>query len=186
MAQTPNQAQEPGVGLGETIAWLTLAIGMWAYSIKFDIDTVAYKFGPVSWPRAALGAIVVLAIAQWLMAKVVANRGGVVTEDAYSRSANAESGALTWWRIIATFTVPLIYLALLPHTGYFVTTPLFLVAYMLVFRERSMKYVAITAIGLYVVSLAIFSKLLFVPLPTGNLPGFYDFSNWLLELISSI
>lgn len=29
-------------------------------------------------------------------------------------------------------------------------------------------------------------KLLFVPLPTGNWPGFYDFSNWLLEILHAI
>ena len=43
-----------------------------------------------------------------------------------------------------------------------------------------------TTAGLYLGSLAIFSKLLFVPLPTGNWPGFYDFSNWLLEILHAI
>ena len=66
------------------------------------------------------------------------------------------------------------------------TTPLFLVAYMLVFREHNLKYMLATTAGLYLGSLAIFSKLLFVPLPTGNWPGFYDFSNWLLEILHAI
>ena len=89
-------------------------------------------------------------------------------------------------RIVATFTLPLLYLVALPRTGYFVTTPLFLIAYMLAFRERNLKYMLATAAGLYAGSLAIFSKLLFVPLPTGNWPGFYDFSNWLLEILHAI
>ena len=45
---------------------------------------------------------------------------------------------------------------------------------MVTFRERSVKYMRVTAALLCVGSLAIFSKLLFVPLPTGNRPGFYN------------
>ena len=75
---------------------------------------------------------------------------------------------------------------LLPRTGYFATTPLFLIAYMLAFREHSVRHMLLTTALLYVGSLAIFSKLLFVPLPTGNWPGFYDFSNWLLKILNSL
>ena len=95
-------------------------------------------------------------------------------------------GADARLRILATFTLPFLYLFLLPRTGYFATTPLFLMAYMLAFRERSLKYMLATTALLYAGSLAIFSKLLFVPLPTGNWPGFYDFSNWLLVILDAI
>ena len=98
----------------------------------------------------------------------------------------AQGGFEARLRILATFTLPLLYLVFLPRTGYFVTTPLFLVAYMLAFREHSLKYMLATAALLYIGSLAIFSKLLFVPLPTGNWPGFYDFSNWLLEILHAL
>ena len=100
--------------------------------------------------------------------------------------AAAYSGLDARLRIVATFTLPLLYLVALPRTGYFVTTPLFLIAYMLAFRERNLKYMLATTAGLYAGSLAIFSKLLFVPLPTGNWPGFYDFSNWLLEILHAL
>ena len=185
---------------GEAGAWLVLAAGMWIYSYRFDGEFPAYLWGPVSWPRAVLAAIVVLALAQFVLRTVIERRSETRHEDrsagdadaAESRDANggepdaAYGGLDARLRIVATFTLPLLYLFLLPRTGYFVTTPLFLVAYMLVFREHNLKYMLATTAGLYLGSLAIFSKLLFVPLPTGNWPGFYDFSNWLLEILHAI
>ena len=198
---------------GEAGAWLVLAAGMWIYSYRFDGEFPAYLWGPVSWPRAVLAAIVVLALAQFAVRTVIERRSETVPADAHSdrhgetrhedrsagdadaaesRDANggepdaAYGGLDARLRIVATFTLPLLYLFLLPRTGYFVTTPLFLVAYMLVFREHNLKYMLATTAGLYLGSLAIFSKLLFVPLPTGNWPGFYDFSNWLLEILHAI
>ena len=203
--------------LGEAGAWLALAAGMWIYSFRFDGEFPAYLWGPVSWPRAVLAAIVVLALVQLVLRTVIERRtesvavdgdphgqddarhgmrdsgdgDGVVSSDAIGGGEPdapeaAYSGLDARLRIVATFTLPLLYLVALPRTGYFITTPLFLVAYMLAFRERNLKYMLATTAGLYVGSLAIFSKLLFVPLPTGNWPGFYDFSNWLLEILHAI
>ena len=202
--------------LGEAGAWLAIALGMWIYSFRFDGEFPAYLWGPVAWPRAVLAAIVVLALVQLVVRTVVERRAesvagdgdpdgrddarhamrgsgdgdGVESPDAGVGEPDAPGAAYSGLdarlRIVATFTLPLLYLVALPRTGYFVTTPLFLVAYMLAFRERNLKYMLATTAGLYVGSLAIFSKLLFVPLPTGNWPGFYDFSNWLLEILHAI
>ena len=204
--------------LGEAGAWLALAVGMWIYSFRFDGEFPAYLWGPVSWPRAVLAAIVVLALVQLVLRTVIERRAESVAADDESDGQDdarhdmrgpgdgdddgvesphagggepdapgaAYSGLDARLRIVATFTLPLLYLVALPRTGYFVTTPLFLIAYMLAFRERNLKYMLATTAGLYVGSLAIFSKLLFVPLPTGNWPGFYDFSNWLLEILHAI
>ena len=203
--------------LGEAGAWLALAVGMWIYSFRFDGEFPAYLWGPVSWPRAVLAAIVVLALVQLVLRTVIERRTEPVAADGApdgevgarhdlrdsgdgdgvespaadddsepGASAAAYAGPDARLRIVATFTLPLLYLVALPRTGYFVTTPLFLIAYMLAFRERNLKYMLATTAGLYAGSLAIFSKLLFVPLPTGNWPGFYDFSNWLLEILHAL
>lgn len=176
----------------EAGAWFALAAGMWIYSCRFDGEFPAYLWGPVSWPRAVLAAIVVLAGTQLVLRTVLAPRSEPSGEDAGARrdgsrkAGEVRSGADARLRIVATFTLPLLYLFLLPRTGYFATTPLFLMAYMLAFRERSLKYMLATTVLLYAGSLAIFSKLLFVPLPTGNWPGFYDFSNRLLVILDAI
>lgn len=208
----PRTWVSPAVEAG---AWLALAAGMWLYSYRFDGEFPAYLWGPVAWPRAVLVAIVVLALAQLALRTVLALRPTLSAEDAGTHAAGetseagrgrsraggegrdgsrelddewgeAQDGPDARIRILATFTLPLLYLVLLPRTGYFVTTPLFLVAYMVAFREHSPKYMLATTALLYVGSLVIFSKLLFVPLPTGNWPGFYDFSNWLLEILNAI
>ena len=195
--------------------WIALAVGMWIYSYRFDGEFPAYLWGPVSWPRAVLVVIVVLALAQLAIRTVFAPRseppgddsgaggsGEATRDDRDPRRDGGEDrdaslvpegewsatqrGSDARLRIVATFTLPLLYLLLLPRTGYFVTTPLFLVAYMVAFREQSLKYMLATSALLYLGSLAIFSKLLFVPLPTGNWPGFYDFSNWLLEILHAL
>ena len=193
-------------------AWLALAAGMWAYSYRFDGEFPAYLWGPVSWPRAVLAVIVVLALAQLALRTVLApspapsagrNAGGRKdrgedpqppggerqaggSEAREEERSGAPSGPGARWRTLTTFTLPLLYLMLLPRAGYFAATPLFLAAYMLAFRERSLKYMLATTALLYVGSLAVFSKLLFVPLPTGNWPGFYDFSNRLLEILHAL
>jgi hypothetical protein len=35
----------------------------------------------------------------------------------------------------------------------------------------------------YVLIILVFGSVFYVALPTGTLPGFYDFSNWLLVLV---
>ena len=204
----PRAWVSPAVECG---AWLALAAGMWAYSYRFDGEFPAYLWGPVSWPRAVLAAIVVLALAQLALRTVLApspapsagrsaagredggdlrppggerQAGGSEAREEEPREAQSGSGAR--WRTLTTFTLPLLYLMLLPRIGYFAATPLFLAAYMLAFRERSLKYMLATTALLYLGSLAVFSKLLFVPLPTGHWPGFYDFSNRLLEILHAL
>jgi hypothetical protein len=86
-------------------------------------------------------------------------------------------------RIGGTFIWPLVYLWLLPRTGYYATTPFFIAGYMLIFGQRRWRRILAVTAGIYAALLLVFTKLLFVPLPTGNWPLFYDFSNAFLVLI---
>lgn len=169
----------------ETGCWLAIAAGMWFYSMQFDADLEAYRFGPVSWPRGIMILIALVALIHFFHQKAKLGKA-VPVASAAADPGTAAREADTWLRVGATFALPLAYLWFMPRAGFFITTPVFLALYMFVFRERSFKYVLLTTAGIYFVVLAVFSKLLFVPLPTGNWPGFYDFSNWLLELISSL
>jgi hypothetical protein len=54
---------------------------------------------------------------------------------------------------------------------------------MRVLGMESWRVIFTTTIVAYSLLLLLFSKLLYIPLPTGNWPGFYDFSNWLLVLL---
>ncbi len=63
------------------------------------------------------------------------------------------------------------------------TTPLFLIAYLLYVGERRVGVILATAAIISVVINLIFTKLFYVALPVGNWPGFYDVNNLLLTVI---
>jgi hypothetical protein len=70
---------------------------------------------------------------------------------------------------------------LLRRTGFYLTTPVFLAAYLYLLGERNaVRIVLVTAI-IYVLMNAIFTTIFYVPLPVGNWPVFYDINTWLLE-----
>jgi hypothetical protein len=78
---------------------------------------------------------------------------------------------------------PLIYAWLLPRAGYYIATPVFIATYMSILGVSRWRTIALTTIAAYAALLLVFTRLLYIPLPTGNWPGFYDFSNWLLVLL---
>lgn len=78
------------------------------------------------------------------------------------------------------FVMPLVYVALLPFMGFYVATPLFLVALLLYLGERRPGFLIGVPLLIFVLINLVFTVLFFVALPTGTWPGFYDVSNWLL------
>ncbi|MBU2532835.1 MAG: tripartite tricarboxylate transporter TctB family protein [Alphaproteobacteria bacterium] len=168
----------------ECAVWLALAAGMWLYSYDFDVALSTYALGPVAWPRAIMLIIVVAAIGG-LMADLRRRRDGneLVTDASSDGDAGGILDGAARVRLAAAILLPLLYLWLLPRAGYFATTPFFLAAYMIVLGIRSWRTVTLTTAVTYGLLLFLFSKLLYIPLPTGVWPGFYDFSNWLLVFL---
>jgi hypothetical protein len=171
--------------LVELAVWLALVIGMWIYSYQFDHKLQAYAFSPVGWPRAVLVFIAFAAViafaAEWRQSRAAGDGG--TAESIPPPKTPSRLGAKI--RLLAAFLVPLIYVWLLPRTGYYATTPFFLAASMWTLGLRRWPAVIGLSLAIYAVLLLFFSKLLFIPLPTGNWPGFYDFSNWLLVQFGS-
>ncbi|MEM9442992.1 MAG: tripartite tricarboxylate transporter TctB family protein, partial [Pseudomonadota bacterium] len=81
------------------------------------------------------------------------------------------------------FVIPLIYAWLLPRTGFYLTTPVFLIVFLLYVGERRWYVVVLTTAIITALVFLIFAKLFYVALPVGNWPGFYDVNNWLLVTI---
>ena len=75
------------------------------------------------------------------------------------------------------------YASLLQAAGYYALTPLFLAAFLAVTGERRIKWLIIVPLAIYGVLTIVFTRYLYVGLPTGYWPGFYDFSNWLVVLV---
>jgi hypothetical protein len=75
---------------------------------------------------------------------------------------------------------------LLPNIGFFVLTPFLISAYMFTFGQRRPIHLIGTSGLIYACLVIFFSRLLFVALPTGNWPAFYDASNFILSLVRAL
>ncbi|MSP68353.1 MAG: tripartite tricarboxylate transporter TctB family protein [Alphaproteobacteria bacterium] len=172
--------------VAEMAVWLAIIAFMWAYSYQFDRNIRNYAWGAVGWPRGILLIMLLCAVLSFGFELAAQRRGQKLTSVWYSENeegTDVSTGATL--RIVLTFAVPLGYLWLLPRTGYFVTTPLFLVCYMFLLGQRRPRHLIGTTLGIFAVLVLMFSKWLFIPLPTGNWPGFYDISNFILVAIGS-
>jgi hypothetical protein len=167
----------------ECAIWLAIAVGMWIYSYAFDIELSTYALGPVSWPRAIIVLVAIAAIGAFVADRHARRRQHDRPDGEQPVAAAEAMDGRARIQLAAALFVPLVYVWLLPRAGYFATTPFFLAAYMYVLGISSWRTILVVTAIAYVLLLVIFSKLLYLPLPTGNWPGFYDFSNWLLVLL---
>ena len=95
----------------------------------------------------------------------------------------AEHGSEFFVRMGITLALPLTYAGLLNLTGYYFTTPVFLAVYLYMTGITRMKPLIIVPAVIWGVLTILFTRFLYVGLPVGYWPGFYDFSNWLVVLI---
>jgi hypothetical protein len=169
----------------EAAIWLSIAGIAWIYSYDFTGKDMLFLWGAEAWPRVAIVAIAFGAVMQLILQ--IRQRRGARPANPEPDTASAETGAphdmMTRIKIAATFISPLIYLYLLPRTGYYLTTPFFIGIVMYLFGVRKLKHLIGTNLCIYAVLLIVFTKVLFVPMPTGVWPGFYDFSNWFLTVV---
>lgn len=169
--------------LVELVLWLGLVGFAFALTFQFDDRLQVYRFGAAGWPRVILAALFVGAIVQFVLGvRQRWDRRGRAPTDGYWEQLK-QAGLGLNLRLLWIFALPLLYVFLLPRAGFYATTPFFLSGYMLLLGERRLRHLIGTSLFVYAISLLVFTRLLFVPLPTGNWPGFYDFSNWLLVLI---
>lgn len=159
----------------EALAWITFGAVLWVLTYRFGEASDAYRLGTASWPRAVLILLFICAALQWL--------DTIRKPPAESASTPRDEKAGLSLPLLAIFALPLIYAWLLPRTGFFATTPIFAAALFWLLGEHVWWRLVVATVTLWVGLLLVFSVLLYVPLPTGNWPGFYDFSNFILSVI---
>lgn len=169
---------------GEAAVWLGIAAVAWVLTYQFADRDMLFRWGADLWPRAVIIAIVVGAVVQFLVQfRALASAAGSAQAEIDEEADEGLRPARAIVTTVATLVVPLVYLYLLPRAGYYLTTPFFICAVMFIFGVRKARHLVGTAAAIYLILLLIFTKVLFVPMPAGYWPGFYDFSNWLLDLI---
>lgn len=161
--------------LVELAFWLTVALIAFGLSFQFSEEIGTYKWGAASWPRAVILLMavtaVIHAIVQFRRNAPADGRGG------------EGGGGKALLSSLGLFLIPLVYAWLLPRTGFYLTTPVFLVVFLLYLGERRWPVILVTTFLITALVFLVFAKLFYVALPIGNWPGFYDINNGLLVMI---
>jgi hypothetical protein len=165
----------------EVGAWLVVAGAAYGFSLQFDRDIEMYRFGAAGWPRLIILLIALGALGQFVQDLRRAQDKPLSETGYFDRFS--EHGAGFFLRMGLTLALPIVYAGLLQGMGYYFLTPLFLIAYLYLTGEHRIKPLILVPLFLYLVVTFIFTRLLYVGLPTGYWPGFYDFGTWFVVLV---
>jgi hypothetical protein len=172
----------PKKALLEFLLWLLLGAILFGLTYQFDEVIEEYRFGAAGWPRFLIFCTASVALIQFIREFFKAQ--GMKSE--IEKQKVFEFNILNLFkniRLICTFILPIVYLFLIPRVGFYIITPFFLSGYMLVLGQRKIFHLLGTTILFYLIILFIFVKLLFVPIPVGVWPGFYEANNFILSHI---
>ncbi len=172
----------------EVVVWLGLCIIAYSLTFKFDDTLDNYRYGAASWPRAIILAMAVFAITEAVLSFIEFRRKGdsktaIITKGEEGISPKPISDAKIHIKRLATFGVPIVFLLMIPRMGYFVSAPFFIAGFMFLLGERRLLHLIVTSFLIYAVTLIVFTKFLFVPLPEGSWPVFYEVSSWIIVLL---
>lgn len=163
--------------------WCALAMSGFVLTFGFEGEIANYRYGAGGWPRALFVTMVVAATIQLLVTLRQTARGDAAEAD-QGDDKNSGDGPVSLGGLpLRTITVPVIYIAFLVPVGFFVATPPFLAGVMIAMGERRPMHIALVTLLIYTLVILVFIKLLYVPLPIGTWPGFYDIGNWFLVAI---
>jgi hypothetical protein len=164
--------------------WLLFAGAAFALTFQFDEPLSQYRYGAAGWPRVIIIGIALFggiqAIWRCLAAQGREHYMGEVEEGPSPSEATGTKVHLKRW---ATFGMPIVYLFLMPRAGFYAITPFFLAGYMLLLGERRIRILVGTTLLIFALTILIFTTLLFVPLPVGNWPGFYEFNAFFVSIL---
>lgn len=160
----------------ELVVWLLIAGVFYGLTFRFSGTTgTTFEWGPAAWPRAALLIMAAVAVANYLTHRPVGAAGQVRNGGGRSRQDVVN--------LLGLFAIPLIYVWLLPRVGFYVATLVFLPVYMRYLGERRWKLIGGVTLLLFALVNLVFTRIFYAGLPTGNWPGFYDLSNWFVNLV---
>jgi len=118
------------------------------------------QMGPAFWPRFILGCLIILSVIV-----SVGTIRKIVKEKAWGESLmTMDRGRV---RFFAAIGLIVAYLFLLKITGFIITTPLFMIAFMLLLGEKSKGWILGVSVVMTGIIVVLFTKAMYVPLPRG-------------------
>ncbi len=172
--------------------WISLAAAGYWLTFDFDEPLDIYRFGASGWPRFILLCMVVGATLQLILGlqKERRNAAGPANDSETPGEAEGEAEAPARLpvspRLFGIFILPLAYLLLLPRTGFFFTTPFFVLAFLWILQVRRPRLLIGVTATVYGLVLLVFVRLFYVALPVGNWPVFYDVNNWIVVAVRNL
>jgi len=128
---------------------------------SFEGSRAYARLGPEFWPTVVLTALMVLGAA---VAVITVRKIG--REKAWKEPLLAMDSST--FRLFTALALIVAYLVLVPRTGFILTTPPFMVLFMLLLGERSKGWMATVSLGMTAVIVILFTKAMYVPLPRGG------------------
>jgi hypothetical protein len=165
----------------EIAIWMAVAVVAFGFTFQFDRQIEFYKFGASGWPRVVILMIFLGAIGQFIQDVRKAKTDPVYDPGYFSKFSEHGTGFII--RMGLTLALPLAYAALLQGMGYYFLTPFFLAGYLYLTGVRRLKMLILVPLLIYGVITFIFTKILYIGLPIGYWPGFYDFGNWFVNTV---
>lgn len=161
----------------EWLVWLVLAIFVYTQTNLFDKPISEYSFGATGWPRTICLAIIMGATGQFLLQIFPRRNSNDVADATVAADDPQQTGLARILQKLGIFVVPLIYLFYMNGLGFFVTTPIFIIAMLVLLEVRSFKALFTVTLIVYGFSLLIFTRLFYVALPIGSYEFFYPINN---------
>lgn len=135
--------------------WVTGSFGA-----RITLGGGAAQMGPAFWPRFILGAIILLS---GIISVGMIRR--IAREKAWGESLmTMDRGKL---RLFSAIGLIVAYLFLLKISGFIVTTPLFMIAFMVLLGEKSKGWIVGVSFAMTAIIIVLFTKAMYVPLPRG-------------------
>lgn len=138
---------------------LVSAVLFWVAQ-SFQGHGIYAKLGPEFWPTMVLGALMILGIFVSV---------GIARKMSREKSWDAplftkDPGKL---RLFAALGLIIAYLILIKLMGFILTTPPFMVLFMILLGEKSKGWMLTVSVGMTVIIVILFTKAMYVPLPRG-------------------
>lgn len=166
----------------QLVFWLLLAAAFYSLSFGFaDEAGTTFEWGPAAWPRAAALLMAAAAVANYLANRPVAGSGAAAAGTPADWTAGWNRGEIL--SVAGMVAIPLVYTWLIPRAGFYISTLLFLPAYMRLLGECRWWMIATVTVLLFALVNLVFTVLFYAGLPTGRWPGFYEASSWFVTVI---
>ena len=187
-------------------AWCLLVLLLWQQTDHFSQPMSEFQFGADGWPKAVLLLLLLGASAQMASDLVKQHRGQTTKTPSKSKIisktvsesntvsesktvpesktvSESKTKVMSWYQVVAVFCLPLVYVFLMRRLGFFLATPLFVLAYLWTMEVRRWQHLVSVTLVVFGLVLLVFVRFFYVALPVGSWEWAYAVNNFVIALV---